>query len=449
MEEIRLRIREPGLDERSVSLGPGATVGRAQGNVLVLADPAASRTHLRLLREGARWRVEDAGSSSGTLVDGERTLRKGESTVLQHGCILTVGDTTITIEMESETEDGVIPKPGSVAPEQTLEVDRTVPVPLFRGAKKPPVEAGPAQASSPTQQTTPSHVPAKPVPPPPAPAPDAGADRTIAAPPMRGNQPPRVVVPAAAPTLDAPREDADPEPETQPEPAELDIAASDQPIGERTRRIETTELEGMQLRPKLLARNARMVVVGGGERRVVTIEHSPFSVGRSQSSQLTLNDASISTEHARVVFDANAAAFTVEDLGSRNGTMVGGDKLPKGQPRTLALPTWLRFGVVEVYLVDDASSSTAQERRDRQACDLLIRAGRLTAADKRQAIDAARAGRRHIGELVLQQTRLTVAEWVDAVERARTLRGGGGKWLLVAIALLAVGGIAYWFFGRG
>ena len=47
------------------------TIGRAPGSTVVLADPSVSREHARTLAAtAARVRIEDAGSSAGTLVDG-------------------------------------------------------------------------------------------------------------------------------------------------------------------------------------------------------------------------------------------------------------------------------------------------------------------------------------------------------------------------------------------
>ena len=51
----------------------------------------------------------------------------------------------------------------------------------------------------------------------------------------------------------------------------------------------------------------------------------PFVVGRGASSDLILLDDATSTRHFRVWLDADAAF--VEDLGSRNGTWINGERL--------------------------------------------------------------------------------------------------------------------------
>jgi len=455
MPEIRLLVREPDLPKRTASLASGATIGRSQGNTLVLKDPAASRNHLRLVYEGNTWFVEDLGSASGTTVDSAHTLRKGQRIALRNGMTLLAGDTTLEVKLELETVGGTVPKMRKTGPDVPPEVERTMPVvPPFAKPKAPAAPREPAAA----RETPPA------VPPTPSP------ERTQPGPPGRGlggappprsksaAQPPPAPAPRAAPAPPPPPLPPTPKDEDEgtgvvgeepaPAPAEDDLSPPQQ-VGEGTRRIETKELAGMQARPKLMARNARLIVVGEADRRSVAITRTPFGIGRGGDAELMLADDSISTEHARLLYDADADAFELEDLGSRNGSFVGKERLAKRTPHTLRPPVWLRFGAVEAFLVDDRSSSSVQEKCDRRACDFLVRSGRLASSDRHQAVEAARAGRRHIGEMVLQQTNLTVAEWAEAVARAYARKPGAGTWLL-ALSLLAIGvGLAYWFIYRG
>ena len=53
-------------------------------------------------------------------------------------------------------------------------------------------------------------------------------------------------------------------------------------------------------------------------------------IGRSANCQVTLDDPLVSREHARIRI-AGASA-TLEDLGSRNGTTVGGVKITGAVP---------------------------------------------------------------------------------------------------------------------
>ena len=50
-------------------------------------------------------------------------------------------------------------------------------------------------------------------------------------------------------------------------------------------------------------------------------------IGRNPTTDITLLDEGISREHAIVVFDEDAQAFTIEDLQSTNGTKVNGKRV--------------------------------------------------------------------------------------------------------------------------
>lgn len=67
-----LVVRYPDGAEEEVDLSVSLTVGRAEGNELVLAEGGVSRQHARFFVEDDVVHVEDLGSANGTWVDGER-----------------------------------------------------------------------------------------------------------------------------------------------------------------------------------------------------------------------------------------------------------------------------------------------------------------------------------------------------------------------------------------
>ncbi len=67
-----LVIRFPDGTEQEAELAESLTVGRADGNDLVLAEGGVSRKHARFFTEGSEVLVEDTGSQNGTWVDGEK-----------------------------------------------------------------------------------------------------------------------------------------------------------------------------------------------------------------------------------------------------------------------------------------------------------------------------------------------------------------------------------------
>jgi two-component system cell cycle response regulator len=72
---------------------------------------------------------------------------------------------------------------------------------------------------------------------------------------------------------------------------------------------------------------------------VIAIDQLPFTVGRHPTNALRVDEESISRFHARISRDADG--FFVEDLGSRNGTFVGGER---NGPHRLRDGAWLTFG---------------------------------------------------------------------------------------------------------
>ena len=76
--------------------GETFAIGRRPENDLVLASPAVSKHHARIVSSGGEsaFHVEDLGSTNGTLVNQIR-LEPGTVRALYHGDILTLGDHTL------------------------------------------------------------------------------------------------------------------------------------------------------------------------------------------------------------------------------------------------------------------------------------------------------------------------------------------------------------------
>jgi hypothetical protein len=78
--------------------------------------------------------------------------------------------------------------------------------------------------------------------------------------------------------------------------------------------------------------SAKKLVVTEGALAGTTIRlgDSPVTLGRADDSTLVLTDDYASSRHARLV--PNEGAWTVEDLGSTNGTYLGGSKVTRPTP---------------------------------------------------------------------------------------------------------------------
>src|SRR5262245_22924882 len=64
---------------------------------------------------------------------------------------------------------------------------------------------------------------------------------------------------------------------------------------------------------------------GSGEARRITIEHSPFCIGRAETADLRVESDEVSREHAEIV--ERNGVWLVRDLNSTNGTHVNGQRI--------------------------------------------------------------------------------------------------------------------------
>ncbi len=97
--------RLPLVDEIVIGRGPAAT--------LRLEDPSVSRLHARIAANGGGARIEDAGSSHGTFVDGARLTAPA---ALRDGARIRIGDQELRVERrrgESEAGRTIVVRPGA------------------------------------------------------------------------------------------------------------------------------------------------------------------------------------------------------------------------------------------------------------------------------------------------------------------------------------------------
>jgi len=103
-----------------------------------------------------------------------------------------------------------------------------------------------------------------------------------------------------------------------------------------------------------------LVFVQGNDQRVITLDHSPFSVGRKVDKDLVIADPRVSRDHAIIV--SENGGFCVVDQGSKHGTFVNGEKiLRKGLQRN----DRLEFGVRDVaYVIFNPQQTTPNSARE-------------------------------------------------------------------------------------
>lgn len=110
-------------------------LGRDLTSDLVINDAEVSRRHLRIVLDGATYRIEDLGSTNGTFIHGQRLVGP---VLLKPGEIITLGEKIVLRYEVTSTDPNatVVVQRGSVPP--VLQEQRPVPPPAV---VQPPVVA--------------------------------------------------------------------------------------------------------------------------------------------------------------------------------------------------------------------------------------------------------------------------------------------------------------------
>ena len=94
-----------------------------------------------------------------------------------------------------------------------------------------------------------------------------------------------------------------------------------------------------------MASSNRLVVIEpSGTRREVPVASFPFRIGRQAENELSLRDSRISRQQAQIV-QANGA-LVLEDMGSRHGTFVNGQKIERHELRP---NDTIEFGMADTF----------------------------------------------------------------------------------------------------
>ena len=114
----------------------------------------------------------------------------------------------------------------------------------------------------------------------------------------------------------------------------------------------------------VLAPGDLLLVAGNGQFLTHPIEGRDIVIGRDPTCDLQIDHRSLSRRHA--VFRAGPPP-TVQDLGSTNGTVVGGQKHHGGEPVPLAAGNGFRVGPFSVVVVLRAAGDTSLSVTGRDA----------------------------------------------------------------------------------
>ncbi len=118
-------------------------------------------------------------------------------------------------------------------------------------------------------------------------------------------------------------------------------------VGEPTARQARRHPELVEEAPPAKVQ-ARQLVVTEGPLTGTTLELSgtPILLGRAQDATLVLEDDYASGRHARLF--PQGTRWFVEDLGSTNGTFLGGSPLTRALPVELGVPVRIGKTVIEL-----------------------------------------------------------------------------------------------------
>ena len=117
-----------------------------------------------------------------------------------------------------------------------------------------------------------------------------------------------------------------------------------------------------------MARAPRIALIEpGGMRREVPIASTPFRIGRQAGNELTVRDSRISRQQAQIL--AMDGAYVLEDMGSRHGTFINGQRVVSRQE--LHARDKIDFGMTDSYRLifvgEEATLDELLERVDKPA----------------------------------------------------------------------------------
>lgn len=134
-----------------------------------------------------------------------------------------------------------------------------------------------------------------------------------------------------------------------PLPPENPFAAKTDPVPVQedadVTHVDRTAVSRNTLAPKTVARHKTLVgslTPDADPASVYPLFDAECIIGRAPDCTINIPDGSVSSRHARIT--RSPEGFTIEDLQSRNGTFVNGDKVDK--PRLLADGDIVRLGKV-------------------------------------------------------------------------------------------------------
>jgi phosphoserine phosphatase RsbU/P len=103
-----------------------------------------------------------------------------------------------------------------------------------------------------------------------------------------------------------------------------------------------------------------LIFVHGGEQRTLSLDHTPFSIGRKMDKDLVIADPRVSRDHALLI--SENGRFYVEDQASKHGTFVNGERVDRKQlERNDRLEFGARDSIYAIFHPQHITSNTARD----------------------------------------------------------------------------------------
>jgi hypothetical protein len=197
----------------------------------------------------------------------------------------------------------------------------------------------------------------------------------------------------------------------------------------------------------------RLVVVNDADRRAIPIGAAQVTISR-ENAEIKLAHPGVSAPHARISFVAQSLSFQIEDLESRNQTLLGALALNPRVPQLLQPESLIRFGPIEaVFVVSrDSNNEPISAQRYASALEWLQQEKAITPEQAQSAKQQAASGNQHVGEALMLSGAISARVWTRAFEQGALLRAAPAAaatpksklvWIVVGVALAAAA--AAWF----
>lgn len=140
---------------------------------------------------------------------------------------------------------------------------------------------------------------------------------------------------------------------------------------QRTLQIDRSSLAEQMAKAQKAERRACFVILGGLDvGSVLTLKDDQTIVGRDPACDMVLRDDGISRRHVRVR-RIDSQHIEITDLGSTNGTFVGGEKVSSAQLRDGDKVLLGRRTVLKFVLYDDIEHQYQETMYESSTCDAL------------------------------------------------------------------------------